>query len=180
MRQKHVFGQLLIIGGILVLLLGLIPGIEGPAQAQEPPPHPTLAPTSEGTPTPPIAPTPTQPGQPTPPPVEPTPTQPGQPTPPPVEPTPTQQAPRPPRDDDDDDDDDDEPATGRITGAVIDLTTGAPAPGIAVTVGDQMVTTDSNGNYDRSGLPGGAYTSARADHGRVGHSGDSRTTSGVL
>jgi hypothetical protein len=40
---------------------------------------------------------------------------------------------------------------------VIDLTSGAPAPGIAVAVGDVVVTTDSNGNYDRSGLPAGAY-----------------------
>src|SRR4051812_37211363 len=48
-------------------------------------------------------------------------------------------------------------ATGRITGTVIDLTTGAPAPGVAVTVGDTTVTTDVNGNYDRSGLAAGTY-----------------------
>ena len=46
---------------------------------------------------------------------------------------------------------------GRITGTVIDQTTGAPAPNIAVAVGDQTVMTDSNGNYDRSGLPAGDY-----------------------
>jgi hypothetical protein len=49
---------------------------------------------------------------------------------------------------------------GRITGTVIDLTSGAPAPGIIVIVGDITLTTDSNGNYDRSGLPPGAYTVA--------------------
>lgn len=48
-------------------------------------------------------------------------------------------------------------ATGRITGTVIDLTSSAPAPGIAVQVGDALVTTDANGNYDRSGLPAGSY-----------------------
>ena len=50
-----------------------------------------------------------------------------------------------------------EAANGRITGTVIDLTTGAPAPGVAVTVGDTTVTTDANGNYDRSGLAAGDY-----------------------
>jgi LPXTG-motif cell wall-anchored protein len=54
------------------------------------------------------------------------------------------------------------PATGRITGTVIDLTTGAPAPGVAVKVGDTTVTTDANGNYDRSGLPAGNYSVALA------------------
>src|SRR5215210_7853214 len=49
---------------------------------------------------------------------------------------------------------------GRITGTVIDQTTGAPAPKIAVAVGDQTVVTDANGNYDRSGLPAGAYNVA--------------------
>jgi hypothetical protein len=47
---------------------------------------------------------------------------------------------------------------GRITGTVIDQTTGAPASGIAVRVGDQTVTSDANGNYDRSGLASGVYT----------------------
>src|SRR5829696_7288261 len=42
---------------------------------------------------------------------------------------------------------------GRITGTVIDQTTGAPVPNIAVVVGDQTMVTDANGNYDRSGLP---------------------------
>jgi hypothetical protein len=49
---------------------------------------------------------------------------------------------------------------GRITGTVIDLTTGAPAPNVAVAVGDQTVLADANGNYDRSGLPAGSYTVA--------------------
>jgi hypothetical protein len=51
---------------------------------------------------------------------------------------------------------------GRITGTVIDQTTGAPVPNIAVTVGDQTVLTDANGNYDRSGLPAGDYIVALA------------------
>src|SRR4029078_13605240 len=54
------------------------------------------------------------------------------------------------------------PSTGRIPGPVIDLTTGAPAPGVAVKVGDTTVTTDANGNYDRSGLPAGNYSVALA------------------
>jgi LPXTG-motif cell wall-anchored protein len=53
-------------------------------------------------------------------------------------------------------------ASGRITGTVIDLTTGAPVPGVAVTVGDTTVTTDANGNYDRSGLAAGSYPVALA------------------
>jgi hypothetical protein len=47
--------------------------------------------------------------------------------------------------------------SGRIAGTVIDLTTGAPAPNVAVTVGNQTVLTDANGNYDLSGLPAGSY-----------------------
>jgi hypothetical protein len=50
--------------------------------------------------------------------------------------------------------------SGRITGTVIDLTTGAPAPGITVVVGDVTVSTDANGNYDRTGLPAGSYSVA--------------------
>lgn len=49
------------------------------------------------------------------------------------------------------------PAPGRITGTVIDLTTGAPVPGVAVRVGDTVVQSDANGNYDRNGLPAGDY-----------------------
>jgi hypothetical protein len=51
---------------------------------------------------------------------------------------------------------------GRITGTVIDQTTGAPAPNVAVAVGEQTVLTDANGNYDRSGLPAGDYIVALA------------------
>jgi hypothetical protein len=47
--------------------------------------------------------------------------------------------------------------TGRITGTVIDLTSGAPVPGIGVAVGDVVVTSDANGNYDRTGLTPGRY-----------------------
>jgi Carboxypeptidase regulatory-like domain len=60
---------------------------------------------------------------------------------------------------------DDEPDStpvpaSRITGTVIDQTSGAPAPGIQVQVGDGTITTDGNGNYDRAGLPPGSYTVA--------------------
>jgi len=47
---------------------------------------------------------------------------------------------------------------GRITGTVIDSTSGAPAPNIAVDIGDARVLTDANGNYDRQGLAAGTYT----------------------
>jgi hypothetical protein len=50
--------------------------------------------------------------------------------------------------------------SGRITGTVIDLATGAPASGVSVRVGDAIVVTDSNGNYDRPGLPAGSYVVA--------------------
>ena len=39
-------------------------------------------------------------------------------------------------------------AKGRITGTVIDIRTGAPAPGKHVVVGTFAVTSDGNGNYD--------------------------------
>lgn len=51
-------------------------------------------------------------------------------------------------------------APGRITGTVIDVTMGAPAPGIAVRVGDDTVLSDANGNYDRNGLAAGSYSVA--------------------
>lgn len=50
--------------------------------------------------------------------------------------------------------------TGRIIGTVIDLSSGAPARGIKVRVGDSTVVTDRNGNYERSGLTAGAYVVA--------------------
>lgn len=50
---------------------------------------------------------------------------------------------------------------GHITGTVIDLRTGAPAAGVVVNVGGELVTTDANGNYDRW-LPPGAHTVALA------------------
>ncbi len=52
--------------------------------------------------------------------------------------------------------------TGRITGTVINLTTGAPEPGALVTIGDRAVVTDANGNYDRNGLAPGRYAVALA------------------
>ncbi len=45
---------------------------------------------------------------------------------------------------------------GHITGTVIDQRTGAPAAGITVRVGGDLVTTDANGNYDHW-LPVGDY-----------------------
>jgi len=72
-----------------------------------------------------------------------------------VPPTPLPATPKPK----DNDSDDDTPVPpGRITGTVIDLTSGAPVPGIAVMVGDVRVVSDANGNYDRNGLPPGSYT----------------------
>ncbi|MCX7789653.1 MAG: hypothetical protein N2378_03355 [Chloroflexaceae bacterium] len=38
---------------------------------------------------------------------------------------------------------------GRVTGTIIDLRTGAPAPGKLVVIGDSTVVSDANGNYDR-------------------------------
>lgn len=46
---------------------------------------------------------------------------------------------------------------GRITGTVIDQTSGAPVPGVVVRVGDTLVASDANGNYDRSNLAAGTY-----------------------
>jgi hypothetical protein len=37
---------------------------------------------------------------------------------------------------------------GRITGTIIDLTTGAPAAGVKVNIGGVVVSSDANGNYD--------------------------------
>lgn len=54
-------------------------------------------------------------------------------------------------------DDDDGPAPvrfGRVTGTVIDSRTGAPASGKRVVVGDALVTSDGNGNYDHWIAPG--------------------------
>lgn len=48
---------------------------------------------------------------------------------------------------------------GRITGTVIDATTGAPVSGVTVIVGDQVVVTDQYGNYERWVTPG-AYNVA--------------------
>lgn len=49
------------------------------------------------------------------------------------------------------------PATGHLTGTIIDLTSGAPATGVKIHVGSTIVTSDANGNYD-AWLPGGTYT----------------------
>jgi hypothetical protein len=46
---------------------------------------------------------------------------------------------------------------GHITGTIIDLSSGAPSAGVAVSVGGTMVWSDANGNYDHW-LPVGTYT----------------------
>jgi hypothetical protein len=48
------------------------------------------------------------------------------------------------------------PATGRLTGTVIDSATGAPVPGATVQIGNETVTADANGNYDHW-LAAGSY-----------------------
>ncbi|MEN9934007.1 MAG: hypothetical protein RLZZ387_586 [Chloroflexota bacterium] len=48
------------------------------------------------------------------------------------------------------------PDTGRVTGTVINVTTGAPVAGVQVIVGGELVTTDANGNYDHW-MPIGSY-----------------------
>lgn len=48
-------------------------------------------------------------------------------------------------------------AYGRLTGTIIDATTGAPAPGITLDINGTLVTSDANGNYD-TWLPQGTYT----------------------
>lgn len=53
-------------------------------------------------------------------------------------------------------------APGRITGTVIDTRTGAPTPGVPVRVGETLVQSDANGNYDLNGLAPGSYTVALA------------------
>ncbi len=47
--------------------------------------------------------------------------------------------------------------SGRITGTVIDQSTGAPAPDVEVSVGGVIVRTDANGNYERTRLRPGTY-----------------------
>lgn len=111
-----------------LLIVVSLPAVQ-PVEAQdEPPPRPTLAPTATSTPLPPTA-----TSTPLPPTVVPT----SVPRDQPADPTP-------------------EPR-GRIIGTVIDLTTGAPTSNIAVAVGDMVVRTDGNGNYERSSLPTGEY-----------------------
>lgn len=47
--------------------------------------------------------------------------------------------------------------TGHVTGTVIDLVTGAPIPGVNVAIGNDIVVSDVNGNYDHW-VPAGTYT----------------------
>ncbi len=69
-----------------------------------------------------------------------------------------QPSPRPPLPEDRDRPDPTPVPPGAITGTVIDLTTGAPASGVDVNIEGVIVTTDSNGNYERNNLPVGVYT----------------------
>lgn len=58
---------------------------------------------------------------------------------------------------------------GRITGTIIDLRTNAPAPNKLVIVGDSLVISDGNGNYERR-VESGFYTVAlqlRSGEGRA-------------
>ena len=57
------------------------------------------------------------------------------------------------------DSDDAAPLPGRITGTVIDRRTGAPASGIRVAIGEQVLATNSSGNYDIYLSPGGYVVS---------------------
>jgi hypothetical protein len=50
---------------------------------------------------------------------------------------------------------------GHITGTVIDQASGAPVPNARVTIGDQTITADANGNYDLW-VPAGTYMIALA------------------
>ncbi|MCS6883294.1 MAG: hypothetical protein RMK84_19420 [Oscillochloridaceae bacterium] len=58
---------------------------------------------------------------------------------------------------------------GRVTGTIIDLRTGAPAPGKLVVIGDSTVISDANGNYDRWVVSGfyDLYLRLRDGEGRV-------------
>jgi hypothetical protein len=69
-----------------------------------------------------------------------------------------QPSPRPPLPEDRDRPEPTPVPPGAITGTVIDLTTGAPASGVDVNIEGVIVTTDSNGNYERNNLPVGVYT----------------------
>lgn len=48
------------------------------------------------------------------------------------------------------------PQTGRITGTIIDLTTGAPVPNVKIDLGGVLAVSDVSGNYDMW-LPSGSY-----------------------
>lgn len=49
------------------------------------------------------------------------------------------------------------PNSGRITGTVTDLSSGAPAPGVRVRIGEATVSSDASGNYGLQGLAPGTY-----------------------
>ncbi|WP_029214769.1 carboxypeptidase regulatory-like domain-containing protein [Kallotenue papyrolyticum] len=121
---------------VLAMLGALLIGLSAsPVLAQDtPPPRPTLPPGATPEPSMPPSATP-------------------EPTPPPSVP-PADSAPPPPPTPGDA-----PPAVqpGRIVGTVIDLRTGAPTPGVSVAIGNLLVVTDANGNYDSADLPPGAY-----------------------
>lgn len=134
--RRQMMSLALVIGGALILLLG---AVIGPAPlpvsampALQPSPRPTLEPTPDlrtATSVPATA------------------------TPVPTTATraPVATATAVPSEDDDDGGSREPTAVpyGRVTGTVIDLRTNAPAPNILVMVGDSLVISDGNGNYDR-------------------------------
>ncbi|PDW00807.1 carboxypeptidase regulatory-like domain-containing protein [Candidatus Viridilinea mediisalina] len=149
--MQRLLSTIMISSGLMLLLLASLP-YAAPLAAQgddELPPRPTLTPmpelpTSElpatATPLPATATPP--PATATPLPATATPVGP----PPPAQPDPAPQPSPTPL-----------PA-GRITGTVIDLTTGAPVAGVAVQVGTHVTSSNSDGNYNIEGLPTGNYT----------------------
>lgn len=137
------------LGGLLILM-SLAAGVGTtsvlaitPTPTNAPPPRPTLEPTATSTPTtePTVIPTSIPTDVPT-----------GVPT-----GVPTATAPPAPTSTGNNNDNDSSGAPGRIVGTVINLTTGAPAPGIVVQIGHVFATTDANGNYDSREIDPGEY-----------------------
>ncbi|NJM06143.1 carboxypeptidase regulatory-like domain-containing protein [Candidatus Gracilibacteria bacterium] len=141
MRKQLVSSTMLCCGMLALVLSFVLTPMPQAASAMpnlQPSPRPTLVPTDGPSPTP-LPPTST-PLPPTSTPTGPEPTTPPVPTEEsnPRNPTPT-------------------PIPGRLTGTVIDLRTSAPAPNVAVRVGDWVFVTDQNGNYDAQPIPSGYY-----------------------
>jgi hypothetical protein len=133
MPTNRIWSVLLAVCALCALTGALLAPAATMARAEPLPPRPTTAPpSSRPTTVPPPTVTP-----------QPTPTVAPQPTPSSEEPAPSSSI--------------DQPEPGRITGTVVDLTTGAPAPNMVVVVSNTRLLSDVNGNYDRSGLAAGSY-----------------------